>query len=89
LDVEIEELKKTYTDDRPENCEGLLGYEEEPSGDGMKADYYDNEVFSGSPIKYEDDNIDFEWNGESPKEKINRENFSVRWEGYLKAPVSG
>jgi len=30
LDVEIEELKRSYTDDRPENCEGYLGYEEEP-----------------------------------------------------------
>jgi len=27
LNLEIEELKKSYTDDRPENCDGILGYE--------------------------------------------------------------
>jgi hypothetical protein len=49
LTIEIEEIKKTYTDDRPENCEGVLGYEEEPYGDGLKGFYFDNEDFIGSP----------------------------------------
>jgi len=89
LTIEIEEIKKTYTDDRPENCEGVLGYEEEPYGDGLKGFYYDNEDFIGSPKKFIDDDINFDWNGEPPKEGINHENFSVRWEGILKAPVTG
>jgi hypothetical protein len=89
LEVEIEELKKSYNDERPENWDGILGYEEEPLGDGIYANYFNNEVFSGSPIKYKDDNIDFDWDGEPPKERISAENFSVRWEGFLKAPVTG
>lgn len=48
LEAEIEEIKKTYTDLRPENSEGVLGYEEEPLGDGLKGFYYDNEGFVGS-----------------------------------------
>lgn len=38
-------MKKTSSKDRPENCEGILGYEEEPSGDGVNGFYYDNEDF--------------------------------------------
>lgn len=45
LDLELEELRKIATDDRPENCEGVLGYEEDAPGDGINAEYYDNEDF--------------------------------------------
>jgi len=45
LELEIEDLKETYTDDRPENCEGILGYEQEPYGDGIKGYYFNNEAF--------------------------------------------
>jgi len=43
-------LRKTVTDDRPENCEGILGYEDVSPGDGVEGFYYDNEDFAGSPI---------------------------------------
>jgi len=48
LEAEIEEIKKTYTDIRPENSDGVLGYEEEALGDGLKGNYYDNEAFIGA-----------------------------------------
>lgn len=89
LEVELEELRKTATNDRPENCEGILGYEEEALGDGVVGNYFDNEDFLGAPIVQNDEDINFDWNGESPIDKINHENFSVRWEGYIKAPVTG
>ncbi len=63
--------------------------EEEPSGDGVNGFYYDNEDFQGNPIVKESEDINFDWSGESPIDKINHENFSVRWEGYLKVPVTG
>jgi len=50
LETEIEELEKVASNDRPENCEGLLGYEEEASGDGLMGYYYDNEDFQGEPL---------------------------------------
>jgi len=50
LEIELEELRKAATDDRPENCEGILGYEEDAMGDGLRGFYYDNEDFIGAPI---------------------------------------
>jgi len=88
LEVELEELKKAVVNDRPENCEGILGYEEDPTGDGLAAEYFDNEDFVGSPVKQTDPNIDFDWNGEAPVTDINHENFSIQWTGYILAPVS-
>lgn len=61
LDLEIEELKKIFTDDRPENCEGVLGYEEPAVGDGVLSEYFDNEDFMGVPLKTEDLDINFDW----------------------------
>lgn len=55
----------------------------------MNAFYFDNEDFIGAPIYQVDDDINFDWNGDSPIEKINHENFSIRWQGFLAAPVTG
>jgi len=87
--AEIEELKKIMTDDVPENCEGMLGYETSPVGDGVWGSYFDNEDFNGNGVKEPDFNIQFEWNGGRPLNGINHENFGVRWEAWLKAPASG
>jgi len=69
LEIEIQELEKVAANDRPENCEGMLGYEEEPYGDGILGYYYDNEDFLGEPIMREDNEIEFDWNGDQPHEK--------------------
>jgi len=63
LETEIEELIKVATDDRPENCEGMLGYETNAPGDGIFGTYFDNEDFIGSGVKELDLNVEFEWNG--------------------------
>lgn len=55
----------------------------------MKGFYFSNEVFNGVPDEFFDEDIDFNWAGNPPKEGVNHENFSVRWEGYVKAPVDG
>jgi len=57
----LEELRKIATDDRPENCEGVLGYEEDAPGDGIIGEFYDNEDFEGVAVKEEQENIDFDW----------------------------
>ncbi len=57
---------------------------------GVKAAYYTNSSFSGRPnLSRTDKNIDFYWINTMPTEEFDRENFSVKWTGYLKAPVSG
>ncbi len=61
----------------------------EPSGDGLKAEYYDNEAFFGEPIKQVDDNINFIWYNNPPTNGINAENFSIIWRGWVRAPGDG
>jgi beta-glucosidase len=59
--------------------------------EGLKAEYFDNDNFSGTPtLTRTDKQIDFDWNGASPAPgKINYRAFSVRWTGTLQAPVAG
>ena len=47
LDQELLQLEKSSAKESKENCEGLLGYEDDATGDGMVAFYYDNESFDG------------------------------------------
>jgi hypothetical protein len=70
------------------NCQGMLLYEEDPKGDGIIGQYFDNESFLGEFKEMKDDNIDFDWTGSAPIEGINLSNFSIRWEGFIYAPVT-
>lgn len=71
------------------SCEGMLSYEEEKEGDGIKGHYYDNEAWIGSFFERKDNTINFNWTGASPKKEINANNFSVKWSGYIYAPYTG
>ena len=70
-------------------CEGMLGYDEEREGDGILGEYFDNEGFLGTAIKEVTEYINFQWLGRPPLPKINPENFSFKFNGYLKVPVNG
>jgi beta-glucosidase len=61
------------------------------SVEGLKAEYFDNDNFTGTPaVTRTDKQIDFDWNGASPVPgKINYRAFSVRWTGTLQAPAAG
>lgn len=51
---------------------------------GLKAEYFNNADLSGTPIIIKnDEEIYFNWNGQSPHKKVNKENFSVRWIGTI------
>lgn len=89
LEAEIESLKKSYTDDVPQNAEGILGYEQTPEGDGTWGFYFNDPDLTGNAQRVSDEDIDFEWNGGRPLTGISHENFGVRWETWVKAPVSG
>jgi len=66
----------------------MLGYEEDITGLGVVGNFYDNEQMVGTPFEIKQDKIDFDWDSD-PVENINSDNFSVRWETWIKVPVSG
>ncbi|WP_421751790.1 glycoside hydrolase family 3 C-terminal domain-containing protein [Croceimicrobium sp.] len=58
---------------------------------GLQADYFNNIKLEGEPaLSRIDPKIDFRWTLFSPDpERINYDFFSARWQGKLKAPMSG
>ncbi|UYZ58193.1 PA14 domain-containing protein [Hymenobacter latericus] len=58
-------------------------------GSGLRAEYYLGERFEQRAYTRTDPQINFDWRFESPAPGVPAENFSVRWTGYLLAPVSG
>ena len=55
----------------------------------MSAQFFNNEDFSGPAVKRVDPKVDFEWDNDNPAEGISFENFSVKWSGYIRVPVTG
>ena len=52
---------------------------------GLTAEYYSNMNLEGNPQKISIDKIiDFSWNSNAPFENFPKDNFSVRWTGYIK-----
>lgn len=69
---------------------------------GLKGEYFNNNTLKGEPdFVRTDEKITFFWSDQSPvetelaqgiispEEKINKDNFSVRWTGQLQSPGSG
>lgn len=55
----------------------------------IKAEYFDNVDLAGSPkIAREEVRIEYDWKSSSP-EGIPVDNFSVRWTGKIRSPLSG
>jgi endoglucanase len=59
------------------------------SGIGLKATYFNNITLSGSPVFTTNQEVNFDWLAGGPGNGVNNDNFSVRWEGELEAPVTG
>lgn len=56
-----------------------LMLEQDSTGDGFQGAYYDNEGFFGEAKLNHETNLYFSWEGQSPLEGINNENFSVMY----------
>ncbi len=56
---------------------------------GLVADFYRGRYFDSKWKTRVDSAIDWDWGTYSPEPDINRERFSARWTGWLKAPVAG
>jgi outer membrane protein OmpA-like peptidoglycan-associated protein len=60
-----------------------------PVGTGLQASYYDGINFDRLVARRRDAAVDFDWQMQPPVPGLGSEYFSVRWEGYLLAPVTG
>ena len=61
-----------------------------PSGQlGLKGDYYNGRAFESLVFTRVDPTVNFIWGQESPGPGVALDGFSVRWTGYVQAPVSG
>ncbi|MEI8112215.1 MAG: glycoside hydrolase family 3 C-terminal domain-containing protein [Bacteroidia bacterium] len=58
---------------------------------GLNASYYSNKTLTGTAVKTQvDHNINFDWGANAPAVTgIPADNFSVRWTGFIKVPVTG
>jgi beta-glucosidase len=57
---------------------------------GLKAEYYNNRDFTGTPALLRTDaQIDFVWNSLPPAKDVKEDGFAVRWTGKLKAVEGG
>ena len=57
---------------------------------GLMVAYYNNHELSGSPVSEKPcNNISTNFWDNSPAEGLDDDNYSVRWTGYIKAPISG
>jgi beta-glucosidase len=57
---------------------------------GLKAEYWNNETLSGPPVLTRTESgVNYEWDGNSPGDKVHPEHFSARWSGFVVAPSTG
>jgi hypothetical protein len=59
------------------------------TGAGLFARYYTNTSLAGSPALQRTEAINFNWGTGSPAAGGPVDNFSVRWQGRIEAPVTG
>jgi len=58
--------------------------------EGLKAEYFDNADFTGTPVVTRvDQQINFDWNAAAPVAGTDMKGFSVRWSGALAVPAAG
>lgn len=56
---------------------------------GLAAELYRGRFFESKFETRVDSFVDWDWNTYPPEAGVNRDRFSVRWSGWLKAPVAG
>ena len=75
---EIKEYKETKAD-----ILNLSDIKPEVIG-GLKGSYFNGRDFNSLVVSRTDKMIDFNWQRESPCPGINIDNFSIRWDGFIK-----
>lgn len=67
----------------------MPGYTAPFEGDGVNAWIYNSSNFMGGHMHTYYDKVDHVWIDEPPVRKINKKNFSIRFNGFIKVPVTG
>ena len=68
----------------------LLPVTDQENRQGLEAEYFNNPKLEGKAVATRiDQEINFNWKKNAPHEKVNKDNFSVRWTGRLEAPATG
>jgi hypothetical protein len=61
-----------------------------PGEEGLRAEYFNNPNFAGTPvITRVDPQVDMNWSEDAPGNGIPNDGFSVRWTGTLRVPKDG
>ena len=58
------------------------------SGDGLRADYFDNGDLTAPVLSRVDPTVDFDWKAGSPDARVGADTFSARWSGRVEAEFS-
>ena len=59
------------------------------TGTGLFGEYFDNKNLSSRKLSRTDTTVNFEWGSGSPDALIGADTFSVRWSGWVHAPITG
>lgn len=59
------------------------------TGTGLRAQYYNGNDFNDHKLTRVDKQVNMDWEGGSPDQTIDNDNFSVRWTGSVQAKYSG
>ncbi|KAK2194655.1 bifunctional Calcineurin B protein/Fibronectin type II domain/Fibronectin type II domain superfamily/PA14 domain/EF-Hand 1 [Babesia duncani] len=88
LKEQLEAYRK-YTTNSHKNCAMVRGYHQSVVGDGIIGSYYDNPFFRGTPKGFiHHGNVNLIWNERVGVDGVPIEAFSVRLEGFLRAPAT-
>jgi parallel beta-helix repeat protein len=79
----------TNGDSSPENAFQAKAQINSAGGNGLNAEYFDTQNFSGPSLKRLEPNLNFNWANGSPASSIGPDTFSARYTGDLIAPSTG
>jgi beta-glucosidase len=89
--IKIEYAKGVEFDEKIKQIEAkYLFTDSTKKVNGLNAEYFNNMDLGGTPkYKQIDKEINFDWSQNGPSKEIGILKYSVRWTGYLSAPISG
>eukprot|EP00371_Babesia_bovis_P000275 XP_001608922.1 PA14 domain containing protein [Babesia bovis T2Bo] len=89
LSEQLEITRKSVLNDK-RNCSIVQGYSVAVVGDGVRASYFDNPYLRGPPVGFFDhSSLSLTFDEILPINGVDIRSFSVRFETYLRVPVSG
>lgn len=65
-----------------------VGIVVEPSGNGLRGEYFNNANFTNPVLTRTDPQLNFDWGSGSPHASISPDTFSARWSGLILIPES-